>query len=168
MYYNIKDFLDDWKFEREATIKILNVLTDESLKQKVTPEPQGRSLGQLGWHITTSVGEMMARTGVKIDAPEDNTELPASADEIKKTYERVSEALSNEIKEKWNDKTLEKEDDMYGEKWKRSVTLRILIEHQIHHRGQMTVLMRQAGLKVPGVFGPSYEEWAAIGMPPMK
>ncbi len=168
MYYKIKDFLDDWKFEREATFKILNTLTDESLKQKVTPAPQGRSLGQLGWHITTSIGEMMARTGIKIDAPEDNTDHRASADEIKKTYERVSEALSNELKEKWNDKTLETEDDMYGEKWKRSVTLRILIEHQIHHRGQMTVLMRQAGLKVPGVFGPSYEEWAAIGMPPMK
>ncbi len=168
MYYKISDFLDDWKFEREATLKILNVLTDVSLNQKVTPTPQGRSLGQLAWHITTSIGEMMARTGIKIEAPEDNTDHPASASEIKNIYERISESLSREIKEKWDDKTLEKEDDMYGEKWKRSVTLRILIEHQIHHRGQMTVLMRQAGLKVPGVFGPSYEEWEAIGMPPMK
>jgi uncharacterized damage-inducible protein DinB len=168
MYYKISDFLDDWKFEREATLKIFTVLTNESLNQKVTSAPQGRSLGQLAWHITTSIGEMMARTGIKIDAPDDNTEHPASAGDIKNTYERVSEALSSEIKEKWNDKTLETEDDMYGEKWKRSVTLRILIEHQIHHRGQMTVLMRQAGLKVPGVFGPSYEEWEAIGMPPMK
>jgi hypothetical protein len=30
----------------------------------------------------------------------------------------------------------------------------------------MTVLMRQAGLKVPGVYGPAREEWAAYGMPP--
>ncbi|MBI2416475.1 MAG: hypothetical protein HYV28_00920 [Ignavibacteriales bacterium] len=29
----------------------------------------------------------------------------------------------------------------------------------------MTVLMRQAGLKVPGAYGPSREEWAAYGMP---
>jgi uncharacterized damage-inducible protein DinB len=29
----------------------------------------------------------------------------------------------------------------------------------------MTVLMRQAGLPVPGVVGPSKEEWAAMGMP---
>ncbi|MCK4657684.1 MAG: hypothetical protein KAT85_11650, partial [candidate division Zixibacteria bacterium] len=34
----------------------------------------------------------------------------------------------------------------------------------IHHRGQMTVLMRQAGLKVPGVYGPSMEEWEHFGM----
>ena len=30
-----------------------------------------------------------------------------------------------------------------------------LLHHEIHHRGQMTVLMRQAGLKLPGVYGPS-------------
>jgi uncharacterized damage-inducible protein DinB len=53
---------------------------------------------------------------------------------------------------------------MYGEKWTRGFTLYVLIAHQSHHRGQMTVLMRQAGLKVPGVCGPSKEEWAAYGM----
>jgi hypothetical protein len=26
-------------------------------------------------------------------------------------------------------------------------------------------LMRQAGLKVPGVYGPSREEWSQFGMP---
>jgi len=40
--------------------------------------------------------------------------------------------------------------------------------HQAHHRGQMTVLMRQAGMKVPGVYGPSKEEWSAFGMEPME
>jgi len=28
----------------------------------------------------------------------------------------------------------------------------------------MTVLMRQGGLKVPGVFGPTKEEWSQYGM----
>jgi uncharacterized damage-inducible protein DinB len=56
------------------------------------------------------------------------------------------------------------EDDMYGEMWKRGFTLYNLITHQIHHRGQMTVLMRQSGLKVPGFYGPSFEEWAQYGM----
>lgn len=36
---------------------------------------------------------------------------------------------------------------------------------ETHHLGQMTVLMRQAGLNVPGVYGPSKEEWTAYGMP---
>jgi uncharacterized damage-inducible protein DinB len=55
---------------------------------------------------------------------------------------------------------------MYGEKWTRGVTARVLLNHQTHHRGQMTILMRQAGLKVPGVYGPSKEEWAEYGAPP--
>jgi len=38
----------------------------------------------------------------------------------------------------------------------------MLIAHQGHHRAQMTVLMRQAGLKVPGVYGPSEADKAAI------
>lgn len=30
--------------------------------------------------------------------------------------------------------------------------------HQVHHRGQMTVLMRQAGLHVPSIYGPSRDD----------
>ena len=54
---------------------------------------------------------------------------------------------------------------MYGEQWPRGTTLLALILHQTHHRAQMTVLMRQAGLAVPGLYGPAREEWAAMGLP---
>ena len=69
------------------------------------------------------------------------------------------------MKTNWNDETLEIEDTMYGENWQRGMTLTALLMHQAHHRGQMTVLMRQAGLKVPGVYGPAMEDWAAYGQP---
>jgi len=49
---------------------------------------------------------------------------------------------------------------MYGDRWKRGVTLLALLMHQAHHRGQMTVVMRLAGLKVPALYGPAREEWA--------
>jgi len=39
--------------------------------------------------------------------------------------------------------------------------LQTLVVHQIHHRGQMSVLMRQAGLVPPGIYGPTREEAAA-------
>jgi len=42
--------------------------------------------------------------------------------------------------------------------------LLFLLQHQSHHRGQMTVLMRQAGLPVPGIYGPAKEEWAQFGL----
>ena len=74
--------------------------------------------------------------------------------------------LLERIKQSWTDETLDKEDDLYGEKWTRKVTLKVQVHHQIHHRGQMTVLMRQAGLKVPGLFGPAKEDWTEYGMQP--
>ena len=74
----------------------------------------------------------------------------------------------SELKEKWTDDTLTESDNMYGEDWQRGTTLAILINHQAHHRGQLTVLMRQAGLSVPGVYGPSKEEWVAYGMEPLS
>ena len=43
-----------------------------------------------------------------------------------------------------------------------AMVLNVLIRHQIHHRGQMTILMRQAGVVVPSVYGPSREETAAM------
>ncbi|MGB5893715.1 MAG: DinB family protein, partial [Ignavibacteriaceae bacterium] len=33
-----------------------------------------------------------------------------------------------------------------------------------HHRGQLTVIMRLAGLKVLGVYGPAGEERANMGI----
>ncbi|MNF01709.1 DinB family protein [compost metagenome] len=53
---------------------------------------------------------------------------------------------------------------MYGELWEKGKILRVLISHQSHHRGQMTVIMRILGLPVPGLYGPSKEEWAEFGM----
>ena len=163
MYTTISDFKEDWTIESEATLKIFNNLTDESLKQQVTPE--GRSLGFLAWHITTSIGEMLNRVGLKTDSPAENATLPEAAAEIKAVYEKASMSVIEEILNNWTNETFLKEDDMYGEMWKRGKTLGVLVVHQIHHRAQMTILMRQAGLKVPGIYGPSKEEWAQFGMP---
>lgn len=168
LYRELNDFYKDWEDETKATLKTFANLTDESLGQKVTP--QGRSLGFLGWHITGTIGEMMGRTGLKVFSPdmESGHWDEKSAAHLSECYKNASESLVEKMKANWKDNTLQEEDDMYGEMWKRGTTLRILIEHQIHHRGQMTVLMRQAGLKVPGVFGPSYEDWQSYGMEPHK
>jgi uncharacterized damage-inducible protein DinB len=166
MIRTIEDFKNEWSYEIEATAKVLNNLNDLSLTQKVNAE--GRELGRLAWHITTSIGEMLGRVGLQADAPEETVEPPASAKEISDAYERTARSAMDLVTQNWKDETLFLEDNMYGEMWKRGFTLSVLIHHQIHHRGQMTVLMRQAGLKVPGVYGPAREEWAAMGMPPMK
>jgi uncharacterized damage-inducible protein DinB len=163
MYTSIKAFISDWKQESDATIKLLNNLTDESLKQKVWAE--GRTLGFLAWHITLSIGEMMTKIGLNPDCPPEDANLPVKVVDIKSTYEKASTSLISEINSKLKNEMLNDDVSAYGQTFKKCAMLKMLIVHQIHHRGQMTVLMRQAGLKVPGIYGPSKEEWAVYGMP---
>ena len=166
MLRRIDDFIKDWEYEVESTQKILNALTDESLAQKVTPD--GRDLGFLAWHLTQTLGEMLGLTGLQIDAPGHDEACPSIAAEIAEVYGRAARSVTQEVRNHWTDETLLQEDNMYGETWARGLMLFYLIAHQAHHRGQMTVLMRQAGLPVPGVYGPSKEEWAAMGAPAMR
>ena len=162
MYRTTEDFLNNWKHERIATLKNFKLLTDSSLQQKITPE--GRSLGFLAWHIVTGLGEMGRQCGLLIPAPAKNSQAPVKASEILSAYDTASAAVASEVKSKWTDAMLLDEIPMYGQKWTRGGTLLSLITHQAHHRGQMSVLMRQAGIPVHGVYGPAKEEWSIIGM----
>ncbi len=140
-----------------------SALTDASLAQKVTPE--GRSLGRLAWHIVQTLGEMGGHAGLTVDAANEKTPQPATAAAIAEAYKVGAAAVDKAVTSAWTDADLPGEIDMYGEKWTRGQSLLALMAHEIHHRAQMTVLMRQAGVKVPGVYGPAREEWAAYGMP---
>jgi uncharacterized damage-inducible protein DinB len=162
MFRRVADFQKAWEHEREGTLKILRALSDASLAQAVTKD--NRTLGRMAWHLAQSLSEMMPRTGLAVSEPAPDAPVPATAAAIVEAYESASKQVVDEIAAQWDDATLEVEDDMYGMKWSRGETLMALVVHQAHHRGQMTVLMRQAGLKVPGVYGPAREEWAAHGM----
>jgi uncharacterized damage-inducible protein DinB len=162
MYRKIRDFLEDWEYENEATLKVFRNMTDKSMAQKVSPE--GRSLGFLGWHIVLTLGEMGEKAGLNVAAPHEDSPVPANAGDIVAAYRKAGESVASEVNQKWDDADLSVEIEMYGEKWTRSKTLESIVKHQIHHRAQMTVLMRQAGLKVPGIYGPSREEWSKFGM----
>ncbi len=161
MFRKVDDFIAAWGIEYEATLKVLRALTDASLGQRV--DPAGRTLGRLAWHITQTIPEMMNRTGLAVEGPDEHAPVPASSAAIVSAYERAGRALLEQVRG-WDDAKLSETVDMYGEPWANGLTLEILVRHQAHHRGQMTVLMRQAGLKVPGVYGPAREEWLVYGM----
>ena len=163
MFRRVADFQKAWEQEKDSTLKILRALTDASLGQAVTKDD--RTLGRLAWHVATTPGEMMERSGLKVAGPPHDAPPPATAAAIASAYGTAAQAVAEGVAA-WTDATLEVEDDMYGERWPRGITLQALVAHQAHHRGQMTVLMRQAGLKVPGVYGPAREEWTTYGMPP--
>lgn len=166
MYRVLNDFLDDWKYESESTLKTFNNITDEKKNQKITPD--GRSLGYIAWHITQSLPEIMHRIGFKFDTYKEQVPEPEKFSEVISFYKLYADQIFNQVKENWTDEILNDETNMYGETWKMGKVLSMLVIHQAHHRAQMTVLMRQAGLPVPGVYGPSREEWAAMGMEPQE
>jgi len=157
MIRTIHDFLDRWKEETEATLKIFRSLTDESLAVAI---PGGRTLGRLANHIVETVTEMPHNLGLPV---KEVYVTYTSAQELITHYKKYADQLVAVIISNWTDESLEEEQNMYGASWKNGFSLWVLITHQAHHRGQMTVLMRMAGLKVPGVYGPSKEEWEAWG-----
>ncbi|HEX7049718.1 MAG TPA: DinB family protein [Longimicrobiales bacterium] len=163
MYRTIADFVEDWSIESAATLKVLNNLTDASLDQRIAPE--SRSLGRLAWHVTGSITGMLGQAGLTVGGPTDHDPQPPAAAVIAAAYERAARVAAEQIESRWTDAMLDETVEMFGRPWKRGAVLSTIIRHQAHHRGQMTVLMRQAGLVVPGVYGPSREEWVAQGMP---
>jgi uncharacterized damage-inducible protein DinB len=77
-------------------------------------------------------------------------------------YQTAAKSLTEQASKKLKDGQLASEVTFHGRTLPMVTMLSGLIRHQIHHRGQMTILMRQAGVVVPGVYGPSREETAAI------
>ncbi len=166
MYHHIPDFLSDWGYESKSTLSLFKNLTNESLKKEV--HPNVRTLGLLSWHIIHTMQEMLSKTGLAIDIKEQQDYNNESVSEICNTYENGAKLVTETVKKNWTDADLNKEDEMYGDKWKRGTTLFVLIKHQAHHRAEMVVIMRILGLPVIGVYGPTKEEWAQWGMPAMR
>lgn len=163
MLRKVDDFLKTWAYEAESTLKILRALTETSLSQSVAPG--GRTLGTLAWHCVLTLPEMMKHAGIPLTGPAHDAPRPPLA-ELVREYETCARGLAEELPKQWTDAMLSEMIPMYGEQWSRGGVLSALILHQVHHRAQMTVLMRQAGLVVPGLYGPAREEWAAMNLPP--
>jgi len=161
MFRKLDDFLNTYGHMAESTSKIMSLLDEKNIDQAVATGH--RTLGQIAWHIVTTVPAMMNRTGLGLGSVDARSMPPTSPAEIASAYKAVTAELMKAVKEKWTDETLLETDDMYGEKWPRGMTAAALVSHEAHHRGQMTVLLRQAGVKVPGVYGPAKEEWAQYG-----
>lgn len=164
MISTISGFEYLWSAEIESTQKVIKHLTNDSLTKVIHPDV--RTLGRLAWHIVTSIPEMSERTGLKLAGPKHSDPIPSTAKEMLKGYSDAAISLLEEVKKNWKDETLQQKDEMYGQTWKRGFTLQALVNHEIHHRGEMIVLMRQVGLRVPGIYGPTRDEWAQFGMQP--
>lgn len=167
MYVTIADFIREWNFEASLTQKVLEGLTDDSLNQKVYPE--GRNLGRIVWHFTTNIPEYLAHFGLEIDEVENVENVPTSAKEIAETFKNISSHVAKVIEQQWTDESLKEVRIVFGREETNAQILMGLIKHIVHHRGQVTILMRQAGIKPFGVYGPPKEDWIHLGVenPPL-
>jgi uncharacterized damage-inducible protein DinB len=169
MYRRLDDFRFQFQEEVEDTLKVFRAIPDTAAHQAVTPEH--RDLRRMAWHLVESLVSLPQQIGLDVDGPAVNEAgtsqepIPAAMSEIIARYQRAAGSLVQGLAD-WEDADLLKEDNMFGHMvWAKGYSLRALEMHQAHHRGQMTVLMRQAGLKVPGFYGPALEDWAAMGAP---
>jgi len=166
MFRQLTDFYRAWAYESESTIKMFQAIQAGHFKDN--PSENFRSMARLSWHITESIAELLHHAGLKevvgiVDASQEKNDLNKLITE----YQKSSESLVLALKNQWTDEMLGEKVPMYGDHWERGAVLSILIRHQTHHRGQLSVLIRQEGLSVPGMYGPSKEEWLAMGMKPL-
>jgi len=153
MYRTVRDFLNDWSRAAQGTLKVLESLRDEKLDQAIV---EGHNtLGWLGWHLVTTPVFFMKQIGLAIDPP--GGDKPNQASEIVSAYSKMAEDVKREVEQHLTDEKIIEVVDSFAGRIPRGAVLRFMLDHQTHHRGQMTVLLRQAGLHVPGVLGPTRE-----------
>lgn len=157
-------FLATWHHEGQNTLRVLRSLPQDQYDFR--PDPQGRSIGELGWHLAeidayTSRSVVTGKMDFSLKLP--GLERPRSVAELASGYERVHAACVAQIAA-LGPAELERELDspMGGKVAVSEVLWGWLLHHAIHHRGQLTTMCRLAGGTPPGIYGPTREEMAAL------
>ncbi|WP_414049337.1 DinB family protein [Macrococcus animalis] len=148
-----QDFINQYRMEANTTIACLKELTDESLDQAVSE--LDRTLGEVAWHVVQSVGGFADKAGIKVDGATFGAPMPETVKDIVEAAETIYNNTLAAYDSSLTDEALIELVDFFGMNMPKGHLLYSMIAHQAHHRGQMTVLMRQADLKVPPIYGPS-------------
>lgn len=156
MYRNLNDFIHEWENNCAGTLAIFESITDE--KKQVAIVEGHSSLESLSWHLTTAPAYFMGQVGLSLDVELNPKNTPATISEIISNYKAASENVVKVVKENLSDEKLLTEVNSHGRLTPIGAMLRLMVDHQTHHRAQMQVLLRQAGLHVPGVMGPTKED----------
>lgn len=160
-------FMPEFLHEMATTRKILDAIPEEHFDYK--SNEKAMSLGALANHI--------AEIPTWIPAAFLHSELDFSTSNyVPKDFKKVSELLSffdsnvteatqllkevsNEtLNEEW---TLRNGSIIYFTMPKSAVYRSFVMNHLIHHRGQLSAYLRAIGAKVPGMYGPSADEQTA-------
>jgi uncharacterized damage-inducible protein DinB len=158
----IKEILQEFEQEVQTTRRVLERVPGDRLAWK--PHDKSMSLGQLALHVAMVPGAIAeASRQSPFPAPSFQHPSPASAAELLPALDQTVTKV-REILGKMDDAGL-------GKTWRivdgdREVMAipvgalfrSIMLNHWYHHRGQLAVYLRQVGVPVPSIYGPSADE----------
>lgn len=158
----IEGLLQELDAETETTRRVLARVPEGSLGWK--PHDKSMSLGQLALHIATMPGAIAEMAGHS-PFPMPRFEQPAATTsaELVPTLD-ASVQRARELLSAMDDASL-------GEMWRLTdggreifampvgaVLRTIMLNHWYHHRGQLSVYLRQLNVPLPSIYGPSADE----------
>jgi len=161
----MKQLIEEFEHEVKSTRRLLQSVPEKDLSYK--PSDISWTMAELSQHIATIyywyVGTLtqdvydMAADHMERGDPND---IKATLQLFETNVEKARAALQDVTEE-----SLEKEWTMtVGEKvvmgpLPRALVIRgFLFNHMYHHRGELIVYLRATGNKVPGLYGPTYED----------
>ena len=159
----IDAMLQELEQEAQTTRKVLALVPDDKLTWK--PHAKARTLGQLALHIATVPGAVaeLAASSTQAQVPNFTDPSPQTAAELISTLDasisKAKNALSKlddgAIMETWRLKRGDKEVFSLP----RVAFLRsVMLNHWYHHRGQLSVYLRELDIPLPSIYGPSADE----------
>ncbi|HKP49276.1 MAG TPA: DinB family protein [Gemmatimonadales bacterium] len=158
----VNDILQELEQEAQATRRVLERLPDNRLQWK--PHPKSMSLGQLALHVANIPGRIAEISTAAFDA---STPIPRpEADSTAQVLEAFEASMvqARQVLRTMTDSELSLPWRMMQgdrELWSipRGAFLRsVMLNHWYHHRGQLTVYLRQNGASLPAVYGDSADE----------
>jgi uncharacterized damage-inducible protein DinB len=158
----IELLLQELEQEAQTTRRVLERVPGDRLAWK--PHDRSMSLGQLALHIATVPGAIAEISQIS-PFPVPKFEQPAaqSAAELVPALEQSLEKARTVLR-KLDDADLAKvwrvvDGDREVMALPVGAVLRsIMLNHWYHHRGQLSVYLRQVGVPVPSIYGPSADE----------
>lgn len=159
MYSNVADFIAQYTFEAAATEKLIAATSNEQFAFE--PHAKVRSTGRVAWHIIHSLGGLAAELNIGITQI-DNDKKPTTKEEAVAMYKQASQELLAKVQESITNDMLGNEVNLYGMKLTIGGLLYLILRHEIHHRGELMIVMRWVGDTPVGVVGPTEEEMQAM------
>jgi uncharacterized damage-inducible protein DinB len=159
----IDGMLQELEQEAQTTRRVLERVPNDKLNWR--PHEKSRTLGELALHIAIVPGSV-----AEFVAAESPVQAPQFADPVPKQAAELVPALQESIAKA--KKILSGMDDealnatwrmMQGDReilaLPRVAMLRsIMLNHWYHHRGQLSVYLRELDIPIPSIYGPSADE----------